>query len=83
MKPRYLRRKPMQMDFEDFSLFPYFFDDCLNYQANKLQLNNKLENNENFVTKIKLDGFDSKDINLELSRDKRRIKVTAKNENKT
>ena len=83
IKSRYLTRKPMEMDFDEFYLFPNFFDDCLNYQTNKLQLNNQLENNENFVTKIKLDGFDSKDINLELSRDKRRIKVTAKNENKT
>merc|ERR1712200_401213 len=49
----------------------------------KLQNNNKLEDNDkNFVTKIKLKGFEPKDINLELSSDKSKIKITAKNENK-
>merc|ERR1711931_563191 len=33
-------------------------------------------------TKIKLEGFEPKDINLELSCDKRKIKISAKNENK-
>ena len=83
MKPRYLKRKPMKMDFDIFSIFPFIFDDCLKDLTGRLQLNNQLEDNENnFVTKIKLDGFEPKDINLELSCDKRKIKITAKNENK-
>jgi len=83
MKPRYFRRKPMKMDFDEFSIFPYFFNSCL-YDLNlKLQNNNKLEDNENnFVTKIKLEGFEPKNMNLKLSSDKRKIKITAKNENK-
>merc|ERR1712200_189837 len=64
MKPRYLRRKPINMCFDDLNL--------------KLQSNNHFEDNENnFITKIKLEGFEPKDINLELSSDKRKIKVTA------
>merc|ERR1719376_800423 len=83
MKPRYLRRKPINMDFDVFSIFPYFFNSCLDDLNLKLQNKNQLEVNENnFVTKIKLEGFEPKDINLELSSDKSKIKITAKNENK-
>jgi len=85
MKPNF-RRKPIRMDFDEFSIFPYFFNSCLDDLNLKLQNNNKLEdledNENNFVTKIKLEDFEPKDINLELSSDKRKIKITAKNENK-
>merc|ERR1719376_1685733 len=84
MKPGYYRRKPIKMDFDEFSIFPYFFNSCLDDLNLKLQNKNQHEDNEmNFVTKIKLEGFEPKDINLELSCDKRKIKITAKNENKT
>jgi len=83
LKPRYFRRKPIKMDFDEFSIFPYFFNSCLDDSNLKLQNKNQLQDNEiNFVTKIKLEGFEPKDINLELSSDKRKIKITAKNENK-
>jgi len=83
MKPRYFRRKPIRMDFDEFSIFPFFFNSCLDDLNLKLQNNSQLKDNEtNFVTKIKLEGFEPKDINLELSSDKRKIKITAKNENK-
>merc|ERR1712200_265790 len=83
MKHRYFSRKPIRMNFEEFSIFPYFFSSCLDDLNLKLQNNNQLEDNENnFVTKMKLEGFEPKDINLELSSDKRKIKITAKNENK-
>merc|ERR1712200_386401 len=83
MKPRYLRRKPINMDFDEFSIFPYFFNSCFDDLNLKLQNNNHLEDNENnFVSKIKLEGFEPKNISLELSSDKRKIKITAKNENK-
>merc|ERR1712243_95114 len=83
MKPCYLRRKPMKINFDNFSIFPFIFDDCLKDQTGRLKHNNQLEDNENnFVTKIELEGFESKDINLELSCDKRKIKIAAKNENK-
>merc|ERR1712200_194705 len=83
MKPRYLERKPIRMDFDEFSIFPYFFSSCLDDLNLKLQNKNQLEDNKNnFVTKLKLEGFEPKDINLELSSDKRKIKITAKNENK-
>merc|ERR1712243_326281 len=83
MKPRYLKRKPMKMDFDNFYIFPYLFDDYLKDQTGRLQFNNQLNDNENnFVTKIELEGFEPKDINLELSCDKRKIKIAAKNENK-
>merc|ERR1712200_144591 len=83
MKPRYFRRKPIRMDFDEFSIFPFFFNSCLDDLNLKLQNNSQLEDNENnFVTKIKLESFEPKHINLELSSDKRKIKITAKNENK-
>merc|ERR1719376_1566062 len=83
MKPRYFRRKPIKMDFDEFSIFPYFFNSCLDDLNLKLQNKNQKENNEkNFVTKMKLEGFEPNEINLELSCDKRKIKITAKNENK-
>merc|ERR1712200_105973 len=83
MKPRYLRRKPINMDFDEFSIIPYFFNSCLDGMNLKLQNKNQNEDNEKkFVTKIKLEGFEQKDINLELSSDKRKIKITAKNERK-
>merc|ERR1712200_191352 len=83
IKPRYLRRKPIRMDFDEFSIFPFFFSSCLDDLNLKLQNKNQLEDNENnFVIKMKLEGFEPKDINLELSSDKRKIKITAKNENK-
>merc|ERR1712200_214674 len=70
-------------DFDEFSIFPYFFNSCLVDSNLKLKNRNQLEDNEiNFVTKIKLEDFEPKDINLELSSDKRKIKITAKNENK-
>merc|ERR1712002_103048 len=71
------------MDFDELSYFLYFFNSCLDDLNLKIQNKIKLEDNENnFVTKIKLEGFEPKDINLELSSDKRKIKITAKNENK-
>merc|ERR1712002_173817 len=71
------------MDFDELSYFLYFFNSCLGNLTGKLQLNNQPEDNENnFVTKIKLEGFEPKDINLELSCNKQKIKITAKNENK-
>jgi len=83
MKPRYLRRKPIKMDFDELSIFPYFFNSCLDDMNLKLQNKNQHEDYEkNFVTKIKLEGFEPKDISLQLSSDKRKIKITAKNENK-
>merc|ERR1712200_39723 len=83
MKPRYFRRKPIRMDFDEFSIFPFFFNSCLDNLNLKLQNNSQLEDNENnFVTKIKLKGFEPKHIILELSSDKSKIKITAKNENK-
>merc|ERR1719489_647896 len=83
MKPRYYRRKPINMDFDEFYVFPYFFNSCIDDLNLKLQNKNQNEEDEkNFVTKIKLEGFESKNINLELSSDKRKIKITAKNENK-
>merc|ERR1712200_293820 len=83
MKPRYFRRKPIIMDYDELSIFPYFFNSSLDDLNLKLQNNNKLKDDEiNFVTKIKLEGFEPKDINLELSSDKSRIKITAKIENK-
>merc|ERR1712200_166096 len=83
IKPCYFRRKPINMDFDELSIFPYFFNSCLDDLNLKLQNKNQNEDNENnFVTKIKLKGFEPKDINLELSSDKRKIKITAKNENK-
>merc|ERR1712200_57051 len=83
MKPRYFRRKPIRMDFDEFSIFPFFFNSCLDDLNLKLKNNSQLEDNENnFVTKIKLESFEPKHINLELSSDKRKIKITAKNENK-
>merc|ERR1739841_342004 len=73
----------MKMKYEEFSIFPYFFNSSLDDLNLKIQNNNQLEDNEkNFVTKIKLEGFEPKDINLELSCNKRKIKITAKNENK-
>merc|ERR1712200_315185 len=83
IKPCYFRRKPINMDFDELSIFPYFFNSCLDDLNLKLQNKNQNEDNENnFVTKIKLEGFEPKNINLELSSDKRKIKITAKNENK-
>merc|ERR1712200_327866 len=83
MKPRYLRRKPINMDFDEFSIFPYFLNSCLDDLNLKLQKKNQNEDYEkNFVTKMKLKGFEPKNINLELSSDKRKITITAKNENK-
>ena len=83
MKPRYLRQKPIKMDFDEFSMFPYFFDSCLDNLNQKLQHESQLEDNEkNFVTEIQLEGFEPKDISIELSSDKRKTKTTAKNENK-
>merc|ERR1712200_105703 len=83
MTPRYFRRKPIRMDFDEFSIFPFFFNSCLDDLNLKLQNNSQLEDNENnYVTKIKLECFEPKDINLELSSNKRKIKITAKNENK-
>ena len=59
------------------------FDSCFDDVNLKLQKNNQHEDNENnFVTKIKLEGFEPKDIKLELSWDNNKIKITAKNENK-
>merc|ERR1719376_524809 len=73
----------MEMDFDEFSIFPYFFNSCFDDLTLKIRNNNQLEENENnFVTKIKLESFEPKDINLELSSDKRKIKITAKNEYK-
>merc|ERR1712200_336273 len=81
MKPRYFRKIPIRMDFDEFSIFPYFFNSCLDDLNLKLQSNNHLEDNENnYITKIKLEGFEPKDINLELFSDKRKFKITAKNE---
>merc|ERR1712200_94627 len=55
MKPRYLRRKPINMDFDEFSIIPYFFNSCLDGMNLKLQNKNQNEDNEKkFVTKIKL-----------------------------
>merc|ERR1712200_169204 len=83
MKPRYFKRKSINIDFDELSIFPYFFNSCLDDLNLKLKNRNQLEDNEiNFVTKIKLEGFEPKDINLKLSSDKRKIKITAKNENK-
>merc|ERR1712200_319771 len=83
MKPRYFRRKPINMDFDEFSIFPYFFNSCIDDLNLNLQNNSQLEDNENnFVAKTKLEGFEPKDINLELSSNNRKIKITAKNENK-
>merc|ERR1712200_328001 len=66
MKPRYLRRKPMKMDFNEFSIFPCLFNSCTDDLNRKLQNKNQLEDDKNnFVTKIKLEGFEPKDINLE------------------
>merc|ERR1712002_1166431 len=70
------------MDFDELSYFLYFFNSCLDNLNLKIQNKSQIEENENnFVTKIKLEGFEPKDINLELSCDKRKIKITAKNEN--
>ena len=58
------------MDIDKFYIFPYFFNilDDLNL---RLQNKSQLEDNENnFVTKIKLEGFEPNDINLELSSEK-------------
>merc|ERR1711922_94580 len=64
----------INMDFDEFSIFPYFFNSCFDDLNLKLQNNNHLEDNENnFITKIKLEGFEPKDINLELSSDKNKI----------
>merc|ERR1712200_195348 len=83
MKPRYFRRKPINMDFEELSTFPFFFNSCLDDLNLKLQKKNQNEDYEkNFATKINLEGFEPKDINLELSSDKRKIKINAKNGNK-
>merc|ERR1712200_373807 len=74
---------PIKMDFDEFSIFPYFFNSCLDDLNLKLKNNSQLEDNgKNFVTKMKLEGFEPKDINFELSSDKKKIKITAKNENK-
>merc|ERR1712200_220563 len=83
MKPRYFIGRPITMDFDKYSIFLYYFNSCLDDLNLKLQNNNKLEDNKiDFVTKIKIEGFEPKDINLELSSDKRKIKIIAKNENK-
>merc|ERR1712200_213941 len=77
MKPRYFRRKPINMDFDEFSIFPYFLNSCLDDLNLKLQKKNQNEDYEkNFVTKMKLKGFEPKNINLELSSDIRKIKIT-------
>ena len=84
MKPCYFRRKPIKMHFDELSMLPYFFSSCFDDVNLKLQNNNQFKDDENnFVTKIKLEGFEPNDINLELFSDKRKIKITAKNENKT
>ena len=83
MKPNYFRRRPTKLDFDEFSLFPLFFNSCLDDLNFKIRNKNQLEDNEkNFVTKIKLEGFEPNDINLELSADKSKIRINAKNENK-
>ena len=83
MKPRYFRRRPTKMDFEELFMFQHFFNSCLDDLNFKIRNKNQLEDNEkNFVTKIKLEGFEPNDINLELSADKSKIRINAKNENK-
>jgi len=83
MKPRSFRRKPINMDFDELSIVPYFLNSCLDDLNLKLQNKNQNEDyDKNFVTKMKLEAFEPNDINLELSSDKRKIKITAKNENK-
>ena len=84
MKPRYFKRKPMKIDFNELSIFPYFINSCVDDLNLRLQNKIRLEDNENnFVRKVKLEGFEPKDINLALSSDKIKIKITAKNENTT
>ena len=83
MKPRYFRRRPTKMDFEELFMFQHFFNSCLDDLNFKIRNKNQLVDNEkNFVTKIKLEGFEPNDINLELSADKSKIRINAKNENK-